>query len=382
MCLRDRVLVYGDCAVNPDPTAEQLADIAISSARRPRRSSGSSRGWRCSPTRPGTPAAAPTSTACGAATELVRERGAGALRRGADPVRRGGRRRRGRGQAARQRGRRAARPCSSSPTSTPATTPTRRCSAAPGAVAIGPVLQGLRKPVNDLSRGATVHDIVNTVAITAIQAQARVTAARPRRQLRLVVAEVPAVDAGGGRGGVVDVERTVRAGGPADHAAALRDGARRALDAGGPGRAVAHRVVHGGERFTAPVADRRRGARARSASSPRSRRCTTRSTRAGIEVARRVLPGRAARRRLRHRVPPDAARRTRTPTRSRASGRAARRPPLRLPRHLARVRRRARPPSCSARPAGGRQPDRPAPRQRRQRDGRRAAGAASTPRWA
>ena len=43
-----------------------------------------------------------------------------------------------------------------------------------GAVAIGPVLQGLRKPVNDLSRGALVRDIVNTVAITAIQAQSAV----------------------------------------------------------------------------------------------------------------------------------------------------------------------------------------------------------------
>ena len=46
-----------------------------------------------------------------------------------------------------------------------------------GAIAIGPVLQGLNKPVNDLSRGALVDDIINTVVITAIQAQAESTAA-------------------------------------------------------------------------------------------------------------------------------------------------------------------------------------------------------------
>ena len=46
-----------------------------------------------------------------------------------------------------------------------------------GAVAIGPVLQGLNKPINDLSRGALVDDIVNTIAITAIQAQCEVSPA-------------------------------------------------------------------------------------------------------------------------------------------------------------------------------------------------------------
>ena len=52
-------------------------------------------------------------------------------------------------------------------------------SAAPGAVAIGPVLRGLARPVNDVSRGALVHDIVNTVAITAIQAQGDSTQQTP-----------------------------------------------------------------------------------------------------------------------------------------------------------------------------------------------------------
>jgi len=45
-----------------------------------------------------------------------------------------------------------------------------------GAIAIGPVLQGLNKPINDLSRGALVDDIVNTIAITAIQAQGEASA--------------------------------------------------------------------------------------------------------------------------------------------------------------------------------------------------------------
>ena len=64
-----------------------------------------------------------------------------------------------------------------------------------GAIAIGPVLQGLNKPVNDLSRGALVEDIVNTVAITAIQAQGvngsgDDQSRRAGAERRLVIAEI------------------------------------------------------------------------------------------------------------------------------------------------------------------------------------------------
>ena len=170
MCLEDRVLVYGDCAVNPDPTAEQLADIAISSAEtaavfgiEPRiamlsYSTGDS----------GTGADVDKVRT---ATALVRERRPDLDVEG--PIQYD-----------------AAVDASVAKTKMPESSVAGRATVfvfpdlntgnntykavqrSAGAVAIGPVLQGLRKPVNDLSRGALVQDIVNTVAITAVQAQA------------------------------------------------------------------------------------------------------------------------------------------------------------------------------------------------------------------
>lgn len=168
MCLADRVLVYGDCAVNPDPSAEQLADIAISSAATAREfgiepkiamlsySTGSS----------GTGADVDKVRM---ATELVRQKAPELLVEGpiqydaaVDPAV-------------------AATKLKDSPVAGKATVfifpdlntgnnTYKAVQRSAGAVAIGPVLQGLRKPVNDLSRGALVTDIINTVAITAIQA--------------------------------------------------------------------------------------------------------------------------------------------------------------------------------------------------------------------
>ena len=170
MCLEDRVLVYGDCAVNPNPNAQQLADIAVSSAQTAR-------------TFGITPLVAMLSYSTGEsgkgedvdkvkeATRLVRDQYPELAIEG--PIQYD-----------------AAVDVSVAKTKLPdskvaghatvfifpdlntGNNTYKAVQRSAKAVAVGPILQGLKKPVNDLSRGCTVPDIVNTIAITAIQAQA------------------------------------------------------------------------------------------------------------------------------------------------------------------------------------------------------------------
>ncbi|MES4905652.1 MULTISPECIES: phosphate acetyltransferase [unclassified Streptomyces] len=169
MCLADRVLVYGDCAVNPDPDAEQLADIAIQSATTAAQFGVEPRIAMLSYST-GTSGSGADVDKVRKATELVRERRPDLLVEG--PIQY---------DAAVD----AAVAATKLPDSEVAGKATvlifpdlntgnntyKAVQRSAGAVAVGPVLQGLRKPVNDLSRGALVQDIVNTVSITAIQAQ-------------------------------------------------------------------------------------------------------------------------------------------------------------------------------------------------------------------
>ena len=169
MCLADRVLVYGDCAINPDPDASQLADIAVSSADTAARFGVS-------------PRIAMLSYSTGAsghgadvdkvieATRLVRERrpelpvdGPIQYDAAVDPLVA-----RTKLPASEVAGRATVFVFPDLNTGNNTYKAVQRSA---GAIAVGPVLQGLRRPVNDLSRGATVADIVNTVAITAVQAQ-------------------------------------------------------------------------------------------------------------------------------------------------------------------------------------------------------------------
>jgi len=169
MCLADRVLVYGDCAVNPDPNAEQLADIAISSAKTARTYGIDPRIAMCS--------YSTAESGHGKDVDKVREATLIVKRRHPElkvegPIQY---------DAAIDAG--VAR--TKLPKSEVAGKATvfifpdlntgnnlyKAVQRSANAVAVGPVLQGLNKPVNDLSRGCTIPDIVNTVAITAIQAQ-------------------------------------------------------------------------------------------------------------------------------------------------------------------------------------------------------------------
>ncbi len=172
MCLKDRVLAFGDCAINPNPTAEQLSEIAIVSADTAKLFGI-------------TPRVAMLSYSTGSsgkgaevekviqATELAKQKRPDIMLEGPmqydaaiDPT------------VAKTKlpdskvaGKATVFIFPDLNTGNNTYKAVQRASA--GSLAIGPILQGLNKPVNDLSRGCTVHDIVNTVAITAIQAFAR-----------------------------------------------------------------------------------------------------------------------------------------------------------------------------------------------------------------
>jgi len=171
MCLADRVLVYGDCAVIPDPTAEQLAEIAIWSATTARQFGIEPRVAMLSYST-GASGSGVDVDKVRTATELVRQRRPDLSVDG--PIQYDA--------AVDAAVAQAKLPGSSVagratvfifPDLNTGNNTYKAVQRSADAVAIGPVLQGLKKPVNDLSRGATVRDIVNTVAITAVQAQAQ-----------------------------------------------------------------------------------------------------------------------------------------------------------------------------------------------------------------
>lgn len=169
MCLEDRVSVFGDCAINPNPTAEQLAEIAISSAE-----SSSAFGIE--------PKIAMLSYSSGssgkgdevdkvrAATEIVKHKRPdlkieGPIQYDAAVDRAVGKSKMPDSEVAGQAS------VLIFPDLNTGNNTYKAVQRETGALAIGPMLQGLNKPVNDLSRGCTVDDIINTVVITAIQAQ-------------------------------------------------------------------------------------------------------------------------------------------------------------------------------------------------------------------
>ncbi|WP_429945840.1 phosphate acetyltransferase [Bibersteinia trehalosi] len=168
MLLPDQVLVYGDCAVNPDPTAEQLAEIAIQSAE-------SAKAFGIDP-RVAMLSYSTGTSGSGADVEKVKEATRIAKEKRPDLVIDGPLQY---DAAVMEDVARSKAP--DSPVAGKATvfvfpdlntgnTTYKAVQRSADLVSIGPMLQGMRKPVNDLSRGALVDDIVYTIALTAIQA--------------------------------------------------------------------------------------------------------------------------------------------------------------------------------------------------------------------
>lgn len=169
MCLPDRVAVFGDCAVNPNPTAEQLAEIAISSAE-------SSLLFGIEPKiamlsySSGTSGKGEEVDKVRLATQIVRERRPdlkveGPIQYDAAVDETVGKQKMPDSLVAGQAS------VLIFPDLNTGNNTYKAVQRETGALAIGPMLQGLNKPVNDLSRGCTVDDIFNTVVITAIQSQ-------------------------------------------------------------------------------------------------------------------------------------------------------------------------------------------------------------------
>lgn len=169
MCLPDRVSVFGDCAVNPNPTAEQLAEIAISSAESSSRFGIEPRIAMLSYSS-GTSGEGEDVEKVRRATEIVKTKRPDLKVEGpiqydaaVDPI--VGKSKLPGSEVAGQAS------VLIFPDLNTGNNTYKAVQRETGALAIGPMLQGLNKPVNDLSRGCTVDDIFNTVIITAIQAQ-------------------------------------------------------------------------------------------------------------------------------------------------------------------------------------------------------------------
>ena len=169
MCLENRVSIFGDCAINPNPTAEQLAEIAISSA-------DSSIAFGIEPKiamlsySSGTSGKGDDVDKVRNATEIVRQKRPdlkieGPIQYDAAVDMTVGKSKLPNSEVAGQAS------VLIFPDLNTGNNTYKAVQRETGALAIGPMLQGLNKPVNDLSRGCTIDDIINTVIITAIQAQ-------------------------------------------------------------------------------------------------------------------------------------------------------------------------------------------------------------------